>query len=82
LTWASDYLRWSKKSIGSRFFGAVVAGAYRHPEVMSQDPYALDRAILSVHPFIKLWAEDSKAKTSSSSPPKTKTSPERQKNRH
>jgi len=55
LTWAADYLRWSKKTIGSRYFGIVTAGLYRHPEAMSQDPYALDRAILSVHPFVKLW---------------------------
>ncbi len=55
LTWAADYLGWSKKTIGSRYFGVVTAGVYRHPEAMSQDPYALDKAILPVHPFVKLW---------------------------
>jgi len=30
-------------------------GVYDHPEILSGDPFALDRLVLKVHPFIKVW---------------------------
>jgi len=30
-------------------------GVYSHPEILSSDPYAIERLILGVHPFLKFW---------------------------
>lgn len=54
-SFAADYMRWSKKTIGARYFGIVTAGIYRHLEAASGDPYALDKSILPIHPFLKFW---------------------------
>ena len=59
LSWAADYLRWSKKSIGMTFMGASMAGIYAHPEVLSDDRMQVDRICqrLDIHPFLAAYAE-------------------------
>jgi len=57
LTFWAEYMRWSKKSIGTRFLGSPMAGHYMHPEILSSDPFALDRLILPIHPFLRYWRE-------------------------
>jgi len=32
-------------------------GVYAHPEVLSTDPFYVDRLIYTVHPFLSLWEE-------------------------
>lgn len=57
LTFAPEYLRWSKKTIGATFLGSPMAGLYTHSEVLSGGPFAVDRHIIAVHPLLHLWAK-------------------------
>lgn len=57
LSMAAEYLRWSKKTIGMAFLGSPMAGVYAHPEVLSEDPFELDKVIFSVHPFLPAYRE-------------------------
>lgn len=57
LTFWAEYMRWSKKSIGTRFLGSAMAGHYTHPEILSTDRFSLDRIILSIHPLLPYWRE-------------------------
>jgi len=58
-SWAADYLRWSKKSIGMTFMGASMAGIYAHPEVLSDDRMQVDRICqrLDIHPFLAAYSD-------------------------
>lgn len=56
-SWAAEYMRWSKKSVGAIFLGSSMAGIYAHPEVLSTDPFELDRVVFSIHPFLKAYTE-------------------------
>ncbi len=51
----ADFAGWSKETKGRRFFDSAMMGHYTHSEVMNDDPYWIDRAIYSVHPFLKAW---------------------------
>ncbi|MBA7471433.1 hypothetical protein ES707_06739 [subsurface metagenome] len=57
LTFVGYFLRWSRKSWGARILGAAMAGAYARPEILSDDPFYIDKQIFSVHPFLPLWVE-------------------------
>lgn len=57
LTFWAEYMRWSKKAIGRTFLGSAMAGHYTHPEILSTDPYALDKIILPIHPLLPYWRE-------------------------
>ncbi len=59
LTLVGYFLRWSPKSVGIRFLGTPMGGEYARPEVLSSDPFYVDREIFSVHPFLPLWADQS-----------------------
>lgn len=52
----ADYTGWAKTTKGTVYGGAAMLGVYSHPEVMSSDPYYVDRLIYPIHPFLKLWA--------------------------
>ena len=54
--WA-DFVGWAKSSRGIKYTGAAMAGVYAHPEIMSDDPYYIDRLIYPVHPFLKTWGK-------------------------
>ena len=56
-SWAAEYLRWSKRSVGAIFLGSGTAGIYAHSEALSTDPFELDRVVLSVHPFVQAYTE-------------------------
>ncbi len=47
---------WSKGKQGINFAGSAMAGRYAHDEVLSQDPFWIDRLLYSVHPFLKVWS--------------------------
>jgi len=55
ISWADDYLRFREASIGSKRLDAVRATLYRDTTSTLQEPYALDKIILQVHPFISFW---------------------------
>lgn len=55
ISWADDYLRFRERSIGSKQLDAIRATIYRDIEGTLQEPYALDRLVLRVHPFISFW---------------------------
>lgn len=55
---AADYFRWAKTTMGKTFFGTPMAGFYRRPEVVFQEEFGLDKVVLEVHPFPRLWAPD------------------------
>ena len=56
LTLVGYFLRWSRKSIGTKFLGTPMGGVYTRPEVMSSDPFFVDKEVFAVHPFLPLWA--------------------------
>ena len=58
LTLGAEYMRWSRKTIGAAFLGSITAATYVRQEAMSDDPFYVDKLILSVHPFLKLWGGD------------------------
>lgn len=55
LSLVADYMGWSKAQKGIVYGGAPMLGIYAHPEVMSSDPYAIERKLIEVHPFVKFW---------------------------
>lgn len=55
LTLVGYFLRWSRRSTGTRFLGTPMGGVYARPEIMSEDPFFADREVLEVHPFLSLW---------------------------
>ena len=57
LTFVGYFLRWSRKTWGMRILGAQMAGVYARPEILSDDPFYIDRQIFSVHPFLSLWQQ-------------------------
>ncbi|MBA7464969.1 hypothetical protein ES707_00127 [subsurface metagenome] len=57
LTYVGYFLRWSRKSTGSRFLGTPMAGVYARPEILDSDPFFADREVFEVHPFLPLWGD-------------------------
>lgn len=58
LTLWAQYMRWSKTAIGASFFGSLMAGHYRRPEILDKgDIFSLDRTIIKLHPVLKYWRE-------------------------
>ena len=57
LSLVADYQGWSKASKGIAYGGAPMLGIYAHPEILSSDPFAADRLIYPIHPFLKFWGE-------------------------
>lgn len=57
LSLVADFQGWSKTTKGIAYGGALKLGIYAHPEVLSSDPFAVDRLVYPVHPFLPLWAE-------------------------
>lgn len=55
LTLIGYFLRWSRRSTGARFLGTPMGGVYARPEILSSDPYFIDREVFEVHPFLKHW---------------------------
>lgn len=60
LTLVGYFLRWSRKSTGTKFLGTSMAGVYARPEIMSSDPFFVDREVFSIHPFLPLWVDTQK----------------------
>ena len=58
ITLGAEYMRWSKNTIGAAFLGSMTAATYIRQEARSDDPFYVDKLILSVHPFLELWGED------------------------
>lgn len=50
-----EWMGWSKARTGSTFGGSPMVGTYRKNEIVSEDPFWLDRLIIPIHPFLKLW---------------------------
>ena len=57
LSLVADYQGWSKTTKGIAYGGAPMLGVYDHPEVLSSDPFAIDRLIYPIHPFLPWWEE-------------------------
>jgi len=55
LSLVADYMGWSRTQKGIVYGGAPMLGVYSHPEIISTDPFAIDRLVLGVHPFLKHW---------------------------
>ena len=57
LSLVADFQGWSKTTKGIAYGGAAMLGVYAHPEILSSDPFATDRLIYPVHPFLPFWEE-------------------------
>ena len=53
--YAGQWMGWAKTTIGARYSQTPMAGVYAHPEILSDDPYWLDRLVFSVHPFLMAY---------------------------
>lgn len=62
LSLVADFMSWSKSMKGIVYGGAPMLGVYSHPEIISGDPFAIEKLVISVHPFLKHWAAKNKAK--------------------
>lgn len=51
----ADYMGWSRRTKGMVFFGSAMPGVYGHPEILRDDPYAVDRLVIPVHPFLPFY---------------------------
>jgi len=60
LTLVGYFLRWNRHSTGARFLGSPMAGVYARPEILSADPFFVDREVFEVHPFLPLWVDGDK----------------------
>lgn len=60
LSLVADFMGWSKTQKGIVYGGAPMLGVYAHPEIMSSDPLAIDKLVLSIHPFLPFWADGDK----------------------
>lgn len=58
LWYAGYFLRWSRKSTGAMYVGTPMAGVYQRPEILSEDPFFIDREVFAVHGFLKAWTEE------------------------
>ena len=63
LTHIGYFLRWSRRSTGARFLGTPMGGVYARPEILSSDPFFIDREVFEVHPFLPFWEEAPSAET-------------------
>jgi hypothetical protein len=61
-SWIADFMGWSKVSKGSTFAGAPMVGIYDHPEILDDDPWYQEKAIIAIHPFLQLWGEADQSK--------------------
>ena len=68
LSLVADYQGWSKTTKGIAYGGAPMLGVYAHPEILSSDPFAIDRLIYPVHPFLPWWEEATSKKRARKSP--------------
>lgn len=57
LTLADSYLRLSKGSIQTMYPHRLAATVYKDIKDLLEEPYALDRLVLPIHPFIPLWQD-------------------------
>lgn len=57
ITFIGYFLRWSRREFGQKYTGSRMAGEYARPEVLSSDPFYIDREVFEVHPFLPLWAD-------------------------
>jgi len=58
LSLVADFMGWSRTSKGIVYGGgAAMLGVYSHPEILSSDPFATDKMVLNVHPFLHFWGE-------------------------
>lgn len=55
LSLVADYMGWSRTQKGIVYGGSPMLGVYSHPEIISSDPFAIDKLVLGVHPFVKHW---------------------------
>jgi len=63
ITLGAEYMRWSRRTIGAAFLGSITAATYVRQEARSDDPYYVDKLILSAHPFLPLWVDGDKQAT-------------------
>lgn len=58
LSLVADFMGWSRTLKGIVYGGgAPMLGVYSHPEILSGDPFATDKLVLNVHPFLHFWGE-------------------------
>jgi len=63
LSLVADFMGWSKQQKGLVYGGSPMLGLYAHPEILSSDPFAVEKLILAVHPFLPLWVDGEKQAT-------------------
>jgi len=51
----ANYAGWSRQSQAKDFGNVPMMAAYNRPEILDSDPYAIFKAVYSVHPFLPLW---------------------------
>lgn len=55
LSLVADFMGWSPAAKGIVYGGSAMLGVYSHPEILSSDPFGVDKLVLKHHPFLSLW---------------------------
>jgi len=57
LSLVGEFMGWSPTTKGIVYGGAAMLGVYSHPEILSNDPFGVDKLVLKHHPFLSLWKQ-------------------------
>lgn len=57
LSLVGDFMGWSATTKGLVYGGAPMLGVYSHPEILSNDPFGVDKLLLKHHPFLPYWVK-------------------------
>jgi len=57
LSLVGDFMGWSATTKGIVYGGAPMLGVYSHPEILSSDPFGMDKLVLKHHPFLPYWVK-------------------------
>lgn len=52
LSFVGDFIGWAPTTKGIVYGGAPMLGVYSHPEILSDEPFAVDKLVLPHHPFL------------------------------
>lgn len=55
LSLVGEFMGWAPTTTGIAYGGAPMLGVYSHPEILSDEPFAVDKLVLPHHPFLPYY---------------------------
>lgn len=59
LSLVGEFMGWAPTTTGIAYGGAPMLGVYSHPEILSNEPFAVDKLVLPHHPFLFYYKSQS-----------------------